>query len=132
MVPSPIHQYMVPGTYTVSLTVTNANGSDIQSNTNYITFSEPWACDTLEIPGSSADESNACQGVLADDGGPSGPYSNNADGTFTLRFRAQSGGAGKFWIVPRGQELAPSRIEARTGRGSHCQRRSNCNAQCRR
>ena len=84
MVASPIYQYSAPGNYTVSLTVSNANGSDMQTNTNYITFSEPWACDTLAIPVFSGDLSNACQGVLADDGGPNAPYSNSADGTFTI------------------------------------------------
>ena len=39
MEPSPLYQYMNPGNYTVSLTVTNANGSDMQTNTNYITLS---------------------------------------------------------------------------------------------
>ncbi|MBP6312974.1 MAG: PKD domain-containing protein [Flavobacteriales bacterium] len=82
--PSPLYQYMNPGNYSVSLTVTNANGSDMQTNTNYITFNEPWSCDTLEIPGAFSEESNACQGVLADDGGPNGPYSTFGDGTFTI------------------------------------------------
>ncbi|MEJ2719894.1 MAG: PKD domain-containing protein, partial [bacterium] len=37
---NPSHTYTSPGTYTVSLTVTNAAGSDTETKTNYITVSE--------------------------------------------------------------------------------------------
>jgi PKD repeat protein len=36
---NPSHTYSTPGTYTVSLTVTNANGSDTETKTSYITVS---------------------------------------------------------------------------------------------
>ncbi len=38
---NPVHEYADPGTYTVSLTVTNAFGSDTETKTDYITVSEP-------------------------------------------------------------------------------------------
>jgi len=38
---NPTHTYSDPGTYTVSLTVTNAFGSDIKTRTNYITTINP-------------------------------------------------------------------------------------------
>ncbi len=38
---NPIHQYMSTGTYTVSLTATNSQGSDTETKTNYITINEP-------------------------------------------------------------------------------------------
>lgn len=38
---NPVHEYTQPGSYTVSLTVSNANGSDTETKTNYITVSEP-------------------------------------------------------------------------------------------
>ncbi|MCA9994345.1 MAG: PKD domain-containing protein [Anaerolineales bacterium] len=38
---NPVHEYTQPGSYTVSLTVSNANGSDMTTKTNYITVSEP-------------------------------------------------------------------------------------------
>ena len=40
-VQNPTHQYMTAGTYTVSLTATNAYGSDTETKTNYITINEP-------------------------------------------------------------------------------------------
>jgi len=39
--PSPVHTYDTAGTYTVSLTVTNADGSDTCHRTGYITVAEP-------------------------------------------------------------------------------------------
>ncbi len=39
--PSPSHQYMNAGTYTVNLTVTNAGGSDSELKTDYITANAP-------------------------------------------------------------------------------------------
>ncbi|MDO8840877.1 PKD domain-containing protein [Methanocalculus sp.] len=38
---NPTRQYMTAGTYTVSLTATNADGSDTKTKTNYITVNEP-------------------------------------------------------------------------------------------
>jgi len=40
-VKNPSHQYTAAGTYTVSLTATNAGGSDGETKTNYITVSQP-------------------------------------------------------------------------------------------
>jgi PKD repeat protein len=43
VVASPVHQYLNPGTYTVSLTIANAFGSDVETKTGYITVSTPAA-----------------------------------------------------------------------------------------
>jgi PKD repeat protein len=40
---SPVHAYQLNGTYTVSLTVTNANGSDMMTQSNLITVTLPQA-----------------------------------------------------------------------------------------
>ncbi len=48
-VPPPI-TYATPGTYNVSLTVTNANGNDVQTNTNYITVTAASGCDLINYP----------------------------------------------------------------------------------
>ncbi|PKK84972.1 MAG: hypothetical protein CVT49_00070 [candidate division Zixibacteria bacterium HGW-Zixibacteria-1] len=43
-VKNPSHQYTTAGTYTVTLTASNACGSDIETKTNYITVTEPVGC----------------------------------------------------------------------------------------
>ncbi|MFZ5906076.1 MAG: PKD domain-containing protein [Nitrospirota bacterium] len=43
---NPSHTYNAAGTYTVSLTATNASGSDSETKTGYITVTEPPACTT--------------------------------------------------------------------------------------
>lgn len=51
--PPPI-VYNTPGTYNVSLTATNANGSDVQTNTNYITVTAASGCMKINLPAPSA------------------------------------------------------------------------------
>jgi PKD repeat protein len=71
---SPLHQYTAPGDYTVSLTVTSTNGTDTQTNTDFIHFVAPWVCDTLVVPDFQPVLVETCPGILSDDGGPEGPY----------------------------------------------------------
>ena len=42
--------YSTPGTYAVTLTVSNANGQDVETKTDYITVTEPSACFTVNLP----------------------------------------------------------------------------------
>jgi PKD repeat protein len=83
-VASPLHLYAVPGIYSVSLTVTNSNGTDTQSYTDLIHYTEPAYCDTLEMPGFQDVVNENCTGVLADDGGPNNPYQPGESGAFTI------------------------------------------------
>lgn len=46
----PAITYSAPGTYTVSLTVTNANGSDTETKTNYITVNAASGCYAINYP----------------------------------------------------------------------------------
>jgi PKD repeat protein len=46
----PAITYNTPGTYNVSLTVTNSNGSDNQTNTNYITVTAGTGCTMVNLP----------------------------------------------------------------------------------
>lgn len=47
--PPPI-VYSTPGTYNVTLTVSNANGNDVQTNTNYITVNPASTCERINLP----------------------------------------------------------------------------------
>jgi PKD repeat protein len=46
----PAITYNTPGTYNVTLTVTNTNGSDVQTNTNYIVVTAATGCTTVNLP----------------------------------------------------------------------------------
>lgn len=46
--------YNTPGSYNVSLTVTNGNGSDVQTNTNYIVVSAASGCLQINLPAPAA------------------------------------------------------------------------------
>lgn len=82
--PSPLHQYTTPGDYTVTLTVTNDNGTDSQTNTEYIHYVAAWVCDTLLVPGFQPVLVETCPGILADNGGPNGPYQPGDSGPITI------------------------------------------------
>ncbi|MFC5271909.1 PKD domain-containing protein [Adhaeribacter terreus] len=79
---NPIHTYANPGTYSVSLTAGNANGSNIVTKNGHILFDpNNAACRTITMPTNfSAVTTRSCTGVLYDDGGPNNSYSNMADG----------------------------------------------------
>ena len=81
---SPSHTYAASNTYTVSLTATNAFGSNTHTATNYIHVLGPGLCDTLTVNGNNDQTFNTCHGVLADDGGPNGNYSPGQSGATTI------------------------------------------------
>lgn len=81
---NPLHTYTTPGTYTVSLTATNANGSDTHTITDYIIFYATNVCDTTIMPGFQDSFSTNCSGTLVDDGGANGNYTPGMSGQFTI------------------------------------------------
>ncbi len=81
---NPLYTYDGLGDFTVSLTTTNAFGSDTQTLNAYIHHVPGWQCDTLEVDGDVDQSSTECAGVLADDGGPFGNYSGGTSGAFTI------------------------------------------------
>lgn len=80
---NPSHTYTALGTYTVALTTTNGFGNDTQTQVALIDFIPAWQCDTLQIT-QGAGSSNACIGILADNGGPNGPIQGGQSGAFTI------------------------------------------------
>lgn len=82
---SPLHTYAADGTYTVSLTATNANGSDTETATDLITIVPEALCDTLAMPQNPpGGQAEGCEGVLADNGGPNGDYLPGPSAPFTI------------------------------------------------
>ncbi len=69
--PNPIHYYLLPGVYTVTLTVCGPVGCDTIVKPNYITVSDE--CPTI-MSASSYKWVYDCEGILYDDGGPNGNY----------------------------------------------------------
>ncbi|PKP46190.1 MAG: hypothetical protein CVT95_07335, partial [Bacteroidetes bacterium HGW-Bacteroidetes-12] len=80
ILPNPSHLYTNPGTYTVSLVVTNAFGQDSIALINYITIVCPNTMPTTGII-----TFTDCNGSLYDDGGPTANYSNNTDGVVVIQ-----------------------------------------------
>jgi len=69
---SPLHTYNAPGQYTVSLTVSNADGEDVAETEGYITV---WQNPTVELSMTPTSNESASDGsVTANAGGGSSPY----------------------------------------------------------
>ncbi|MCB0790871.1 MAG: PKD domain-containing protein [Flavobacteriales bacterium] len=81
---SPQHIYANTGTYTVSLTVTNTNGTDQSVQLDLITYLESVFCDTTVVPGNGQLSLDACFGTLVDDGGPNANYSPGNSAAVTI------------------------------------------------
>lgn len=81
---NPLHTYANTGNYTVSLTASNAFGSDGSVLPGAVLFVPAWQCDTLMLDGDSDLSSVECIGVLSDDGGPTGAYTGGTSGAFTI------------------------------------------------
>ncbi|MBL8009452.1 MAG: PKD domain-containing protein [Flavobacteriales bacterium] len=80
----PLHTYTAPGTYTVSLTVENVNGTNTLTLTDHITYVEGFLCDTTQVPDNGLLTVTECQGVLVDDGGVADDYSPGFSAPVTI------------------------------------------------
>jgi PKD repeat protein len=80
---SPAHQYTVAGIYTVSLTVTNSNGTDTETKTNYITVTQPFvtASFTTDKSGGNVPLTVAFTDTSTGDPSPSSWQWNFGDGS---------------------------------------------------
>ncbi|MBK8341160.1 MAG: PKD domain-containing protein [Flavobacteriales bacterium] len=80
----PLHTYAAPGTYTVTLTVTNPNGNDTDVQTGLINYLQGFLCDTTSIPDNGQLVLEECQGIVMDDGGVTNDYSPGVSGSVTI------------------------------------------------
>ena len=80
----PLHTYTTPGTYTVTLTVTNPNGNDTEVQTGLIQYLEGFYCDTSSVPDNGQLVLDGCQGIVMDDGGSDNDYSPGVSGSVTI------------------------------------------------
>lgn len=82
---NPVHTYDANGTYDVTLSVTNSLGSDTYTLEDYITVNFALSyCDTLTMGTTGSTTATSCQGVLLDNGGLSGEYTNGINYTVTI------------------------------------------------
>ncbi len=81
---NPTHTYALPGTYTVSLTATNAFGSDSDILPGAVTYVPGWQCDTVQVELFDDVTNTDCLGVLSDNGGPNANYLQGTSGAYTL------------------------------------------------
>ncbi|MCI5058635.1 MAG: PKD domain-containing protein [Flavobacteriales bacterium] len=72
------------GTYNVTLIANNANGSDVITKTGYIVVDSTLACAIILPTNTTLPDLTTCNGILYDDGGPSGDYSQNSDSYVTI------------------------------------------------
>ncbi len=81
---NPQHIYTQPGTYTVSLTATNAYGTDSDVLSGAVVFVPGWQCDTAVVDAFNDTMNDECLGILSDDGGPNGNYQQGTTGAYTI------------------------------------------------
>lgn len=81
---NPTHQYTSNGNYDVSLQVTNGSGSDTYNAINYIHVNDA-ICSSVSMPTTGYGSNiTSCSGVLADNGGVTGNYSNYTNSIITI------------------------------------------------
>lgn len=80
----PQHTYAAPGSYSVTLTVENINGTDSETQVDLITYVQGFLCDTTQMPDNGLLTVTECQGVLVDDGGAQDDYSPGLSAPVTI------------------------------------------------
>jgi PKD repeat protein len=94
---NPSHTYTDPGVYTVSLTATNAVGSDVETKTDYITVTEPGTGDWVVI---TYDDFEGGWGSYTDGGGDCALYTGGSrahQGSNAADIQDNSGTASSFY-----------------------------------
>ena len=82
---NPAHHYLINGIYNVSLQATNGVGSNSYLISNYINVNNAFCNGVIMPSGSGAGiTQTSCVGVLYDDGGIGGSYSDNTNSTIII------------------------------------------------
>lgn len=81
---TPVHTYIANGTYTVSLQVTSSCGSDAKTEHSFIEVSDDIPCEVTLPTSGQATVQTSCLGTIFDNGGPSGNYQDQTDGSVTI------------------------------------------------
>ncbi len=82
---NPSHTYTTLGTYSVKLVAMGGScGNDSITKTNLISLSVSNPCSVVLPPSGSAQTQVSCTGVIYDDGGQNGTYSNYVNSTVTI------------------------------------------------
>ncbi len=92
---NPSYEYVTPGTYTVSLTATNAFGNDTETKTDYITVNEPGAWTVITY-----DDFESGWGSYTDGGGDCARYTRSRyahQGSAAADIQDNSGTASSFY-----------------------------------
>jgi len=80
---NPVHTYANDGVYTVTLTVSNNDGTDSIEISSYIVVDSSLPCNIESLTPSTAQESQECQGMLLDSG-EFFDYDINSNESFTI------------------------------------------------
>lgn len=82
---NPSHTYTDYGTYTVELYSDGGScGEDTETKTAYIVIDSDLECVVVMPPTGTGATQTSCTGLLYDNGGPTGPYSDNTDINITI------------------------------------------------
>lgn len=77
------HTFNAPGSFPVKLTVYSENGKKSDEITKIITITQPVVTGMM-VPTSGSSTFTTCSGILYDNGGPNGNYSNDVSGNAIL------------------------------------------------
>ncbi len=82
---NPVHHYLSNGVYNVTLQAINAIGSNSYTRYNYIDVNNAY-CNGISMPGGSGSgvTQTSCNGILYDNGGQLGNYSDNTNSSIVI------------------------------------------------
>jgi len=82
---NPVHTYLTPGSFNVSLNVSNQSGSDAITQTAFVTVLDSNACDTTLLGNFNTQTVTSCGGVITDINGPNADYNFFSNGIVSIQ-----------------------------------------------